>query len=98
MRENPHFPRTVCEASFSTLTLARISTVRVNAKAASITATAASVASPLPQASGASAKPSAKRSVPRDSRLIDPMASLFPLIGVITRVMSRPAELASRAA
>ena len=38
MRENPHFPSTVCEASFPTLTLARISTVRVNVKAASIIA------------------------------------------------------------
>ena len=72
MRENPHFPRTACEASFSTLTLARISTVRVSVKAASIMASAASVARPLPHISGASTKPSARRSVPRDSRLIAP--------------------------
>ena len=40
----------------------------------------------------------ARRSVPRDSRLMHPMASLLPFIGAITKAMSRPAELASRAA
>ena len=60
---NPHFSITAREASFSTLTLARISTAGVSPKPASIIAWAASVARPLPQASGASTKPSARRSL-----------------------------------
>ena len=66
------------EAWFSTRTLARISTVVRQPERRVDHAAAASLARPLPHVSGVSAKPSASRSEPRDSRLIEPIASRLP--------------------
>ena len=92
------FINAVQDTMESILTLAKISTADVNPNPASTIASAASVARPLPQASGASTKPKARRSAPRVSKPIEPQTSRLPLEGVIASLRSRPEALPSRAA
>ena len=96
---NPPFSSTAREASFSIRTLAqnldhgRQREAGVDHRQSRLGGEALAPVVRAPAHSRASS-----RSLPRNSRLIEPTASRLPLIGVMTRVRSRPEALASRAA